>query len=113
VVSIYDCVMTNDMSRKWQAYLEEVRVTLDVAFRYAMLSPEKASIHTFMMIETTSRVMEVHAFVIGYARFCLATNDNIRDILIDAVLQDGEPLYPSSFIPPMYRPGPLFGATAA
>lgn len=104
MVSIYDCTMTPYMTAKWQQYLEEVRLILEFSFRDAMISPEKINLYCWRLLHTATRVFEIHWFLIGHTSFCLATNDNIREILVDAALHDGEPLYPAGLIPSNFRP---------
>jgi hypothetical protein len=95
----FDClVMIPGMRIKWQEYLGEVRFVLRILFNTAMTYPEMICLHDFCILRTATRLFEVHAFVIGDATFCFATNDNL-EILIDATLGDGDPLYPEGFIP--------------
>jgi hypothetical protein len=105
VVSLlHECVMTREMSAHWQEYLEDAKATLESAFHTAMTRPELISDYTWRMLRTANRIFELHAFVIGYAGFCIATNDNVPDILLYATLRDGWPLYPVGFIPPRVHP---------
>ena len=99
---LHECTMTRAMLVKWQGYREDTRLTLEAAFHDAVTSPWKVRFHSSRIVRTLSKKYEMHAFIVGYVSFRLATplmpGSGFRNILIDASLHDGLPLYSRGFI---------------
>ena len=101
MVFLHECEMTHAMAIKWRAYRQDARSTLEAAFHDAVTVPGKARLHSSRIVRTPSRIYEMHSFIIGHASFRLATRlmtkIRLRDILIDASLHDGFPVYSRGF----------------